>query len=695
MDKTPFIYTVQSDPRGVKTASMNALNWELMFKTNTDGMSKLAAYQTVAWVRRAVDVRANALSAIPFKVYGRRGRDVTDEWPITGNMPTLLWRLEAGLQIYGAGYLAVNKNIVGIDREFAWLLPTSITPKYNSKLGVTGFERRVKGEMIPLDADDLVYIWQPNLEAELGPGSGWVHTVLAEAGMAKSANEFAQQFFERGAIPAVILSVDGNPQRDELDRLEVWWRRMLSGVKRAWETVALKATVKPVTIGYPTKDLAMPELMQLVRNQIAVASGVPQTMFEDAAQVATRVAEDRQSFYSETIIPEAQLIENALNKQYFDKKGLRCELDFQALDVFQEDEASRADALTKYTLAGFPLLMACEVLGIDLTDEQKLALAAKERGPEPQPAPAVEETGEQEPPEEQPDAAKAELATWRRYAEKHGARKAAEFKAHDIDAATAGAIRDGLLLLDEAEHIRDAFVLKAKANRRTRRGEADPNTAGKDAWETVLQAKIRRLLVAEQGRVLALMFPAEKDAPIRVDTDDSFWDDEIGAWFKALFGDVFEMMQDAATAMLMRMPVGVDWTLVAERAAEFAHDYTYELVKGIVKKTRDVVSEAIERFIRTPGETRETMEAALRPFFGDVRASRIAVTETTRAYAEGEKRVVEQAKAAGYNMRKRWNTNEDELVCPECAALDGKDPGEQDPPLHPNCRCWITHEWVK
>jgi HK97 family phage portal protein len=676
---------------------MNALNWDLMFSNNTGGgISKLAAYQTVAWVRRAVDVRANALSAIPFKVYGKRGKDVTDSWPMSNSISTLLWRLEAGLQIYGAGYLAVNKNIVGIDREFAWLLPSSITPKYDSKVGITGFERRVKGTVIPLDAEDLIYIWQPNLEAELGPGIGWVQTVLAEAGMAKSANEFAQQFFERGAVPALILSVDGNPKPDELDKLESWWRHLLAGVKRAWETVALRATVKPITIGYPTKDLAMPELMQLVRNQIAVASGVPQTMFEDAAQVATRVAEDRQSFYMETIVPEAQLIENALNKQYFDKQGWRCELDYNALDIFQEDEASRADALTKYTLAGFPLLMACEVLGIDLTDEQKLALAAQERKPEPAP---VVEAVEQEPPrevEEMPaDAVRAELATWRRYAEKHGARKAVDFKAHEIDAATAETIRDGLLLLDEAEHVRDAFVLKAKASRRTRRGEVDPNEAGKDAWETVLQAKIRRLLIAQQSRVLARMFPAEKDAPIRVDTDDSFWDDEIGAWFKALFGDVYEMMQDAATAMLARMPVGVDWTLVAERAAEFAHEYTYELVKGIVAKTRDVVSQAVERFIRTPGETRETMEAALRPFFGDVRASRIAVTETTRAYAEGEKRVVQVAKDAGYNMRKRWNTNEDELVCPECAALDGKDPGDSDPPLHPNCRCWITHEWVK
>lgn len=700
MDKAPFIYTVdaKADPRGVKSTTMNALNWDLMFGGDTGSLTQLAAYQTVAWVRRAVDVRANALSAIPFKVYGKRGADMTDRWPIAASMPTLLWRLEAGLQIYGAAYLAVNKNVVGIDREFSWLLPSTITPKYDRKLGVVSFERRVKSDIIQFSADDLIYIWQPNLEAELGPGRGWVQTVLAEAGMAKSANEFAQQFFERGAVPALILSVDGNPQRDELDRLESWWKHLLAGVKRAWETVAVRATVKPVIIGYPTKDLAMPELMQLVRNQIAVASGVPQTMFEDAAQVATRVAEDRQSFYMETIIPEVQLLEGTLNRQYFEQRGMRCELDYQSLDVFQEDEASRAESLGQLVSAGFPVALAAEVLGFDLTDEQWVVLKAQpdllERRITPQIHTVEPEAEEQETDENA--ASKAELATWRRYAEKHGALKAREFKTYEIDAVSASIIRDGLALLTDGEHVRTAFEpLKAKVVRRTKRGERDPNSDAKDAWEMVLDTKMRRMLKAQQKRVIDTLYPPTKDAPIVSRLEDDFWDDEIAAWFKALFGDMYEMMMDSATMMLTYMPVGVDWTLVAARAAEFAHNYTYELIKGITKVTRDIVSKTIERFITTPGATRETMEEALRPIFGEVRASRIAVTETTRAYAEGEKQTVEIAKEAGYNMRKKWHTNEDELVCPECAALDGKDPGEIDPPLHPNCRCWITHEWVR
>lgn len=38
-----------------------------------------------------------------------------------------------------------------------------------------------------------------------------------------------------------------------------------------------------------------------------------------------------------------------------------------------------------------------------------------------------------------------------------------------------------------------------------------------------------------------------------------------------------------------------------------------------------------------------------------------------------------------------WFTENDERVCDECAELHGTevDPNEFQPPLHPNCRCWI------
>jgi len=55
-----------------------------------------------------------------------------------------------------------------------------------------------------------------------------------------------------------------------------------------------------------------------------------------------------------------------LNRQVFGPQGLRLVLDWQALAIFQEDEAARAVSLAQLVTAGVPLDMAMEMLGMDL-----------------------------------------------------------------------------------------------------------------------------------------------------------------------------------------------------------------------------------------------------------------------------------------------------------------------------------------
>ena len=80
--------------------------------------------------------------------------------------------------------------------------------------------------------------------------------------------------------------------------------------------------------------------------------------------------------------------------------------------------------------------------------------------------------------------------------------------------------------------------------------------------------------------------------------------------------------------------------------------------------------------------------------FSRNRASMIAVTETTRAYASGNEAAW---RASQVVEGKEWMTAYDEAVCPICAPLSGKivklneSFGRVDkPPAHVNCRCWIV-----
>lgn len=139
--------------------------------------------------------------------------------------------------------------------------------------------------------------------------------------------------------------------------------------------------------------------------------------------------------------------------------------------------------------------------------------------------------------------------------------------------------------------------------------------------------------------------------------------------------------------------VGIDWTLANLAARDWASTYSYELVRGINETSRRVLQRAVSRWTES-GEPLSVLQKDLVPYFGRRRASMISSTEVTRAYSQAN---VETFKQNGV-LRHRWNTANDEIVCPICRPLNGQivtigsafTGGITQPPAHVNCRCWTV-----
>lgn len=138
------------------------------------------------------------------------------------------------------------------------------------------------------------------------------------------------------------------------------------------------------------------------------------------------------------------------------------------------------------------------------------------------------------------------------------------------------------------------------------------------------------------------------------------------------------------------------WTLINRWAADWARRYSYELIQGLIETTRERIRHLISSFItstQTVGELFQGIQES--GAYSPERAQAIAVTEVTRAFAEGN---LEAWRASGVVQGKRWNTNNDHLVCPTCGPLnqrvvplEGTFGGEiLAPPAHVRCRCWLT-----
>lgn len=150
---------------------------------------------------------------------------------------------------------------------------------------------------------------------------------------------------------------------------------------------------------------------------------------------------------------------------------------------------------------------------------------------------------------------------------------------------------------------------------------------------------------------------------------------------------VFDQLQNVGMAF--------DFTLVNTQARDWASRYTGELIQQIDETTRQAVREAVARWVEN-GEPLDALIADLRSGpFSARRASLIASTETTRAYAEANEIAYRES---GVVSQVEWRAAVDERVCPVCGGLHGtRAPlggtfagGYRNPPAHPGCRCWTA-----
>lgn len=219
-----------------------------------------------------------------------------------------------------------------------------------------------------------------------------------------------------------------------------------------------------------------------------------------------------------------------------------------------------------------------------------------------------------------------------------------------------------------------------------------PNLTNRDRLE---QEIAKAIVSALKGRAKELM-KLLGNPPRLENVPPSFWQ-EIGEDLTREIRPKLTKVFRASSAGLMgAATVGIDWAIVNQAAVDWALRYTFELVKGINENSVN----ALRKFVSTFYEEKLTLDELadnISEIFGEYRAAMIAVTETTRATAQGEKetaRLIEEG--AGIHMKPIFHTEKDETVCEVCGPMDGKEISNESeyPPLHPNCRCYTTYEFA-
>lgn len=172
------------------------------------------------------------------------------------------------------------------------------------------------------------------------------------------------------------------------------------------------------------------------------------------------------------------------------------------------------------------------------------------------------------------------------------------------------------------------------------------------------------------------------------------WDDITGLLQGAIQGQLEQVYLDAAEQLADGVNYAVSDRLLQEAATGWAEAWSFDLVQDLNTTSRAALSEALTAFSEQT-MTNQELSARVASIFGPARADQIAITEVTRAAAQGESFIAGELAKQGVVMAAIWETRIDDLVCAICGPRQGMERGTNwlyDPPAHVGCRCGVRYE---
>jgi HK97 family phage portal protein len=330
-DGGPFLYAI--GPGGIEPLSTKSTGNPLLdafygirdetgdFTHDPQGYAR--AYQANVWAFRCVRIRARTLASIPLDIQDGAGTVLTAH-PLTralGRSNTRLLRdTESDLQLFGDAYWTFGAGPRG-----AWLkrLNPQTIERDATAGGLRGYTQRIDGQAIARwTPEQLLHFYDYNPDDDLG-GLAAMSLALGAAGVINNMSAFAYYFFKHGAMPLGVLTVKNRLADTDRKRLEAEWERKFAGTKNAHRTVIFDGgEVEYTPVTPPPSELAMVELREEERRDIAAVFGVPMSIALAADPALYAAKQDYANFHTLEILPELDLLVDTMNTHLLPRYGI-------------------------------------------------------------------------------------------------------------------------------------------------------------------------------------------------------------------------------------------------------------------------------------------------------------------------------------------------------------------------------------
>lgn len=442
-------------------AEIDQPGWFLEFlKSGVSGDKSTELYNKVALFRQCLKLRCDSISGIPYQLTDAKGKEIAwGELFPASSLTELIWKTEAGFLLAGQAFWEIGRNVYGHVKGLNFINSFAVDVEY--KNGEYHFllnkqENGAHGQRLvnkPFEnVYEVVHFREYNPTSDVYAGRGDAQVAGISASLMHEIIRYPESYLSGGALPVTLLGVE-DAQPGEAERVASWVKSAGKGLGTFWDRIlGVRAkSISPQTLTPPIKDIQLTSLRDLAWQDIISAFGVPDSMVRSSAANYAVAVNDRKSFYEDKLEPRANKFAAVINEQLLAPMGgYKLAFDISQMALFQEDQEKRVTIFGGLRAGGMPVVLAADIAGIELTDDQRTEL---ERYVDETPTVSTPPTSQKKSELE------SELEKWQRFAEKRvkAGQPLRKFESGIIDPTLKAAIEGALEAASTPEGVRAVF----------------------------------------------------------------------------------------------------------------------------------------------------------------------------------------------------------------------------------------------
>lgn len=331
---------------------------------DADGLALAYAYNPIA--HRCVDLRASKVSDMPFRMIDKATKEPVETHPFIDAMrlseqiykKDLLASWEYSRAIHGMNYMEKVLDQYGRPLTFRWLNPRmiDIQDQYGYITEFLYFSNVYSGSTIHFKP------WEISYDFLFNPMDDWrglapMQVALQAININNAIQSNTKSFFQNGARPGGILAAKQGTHiaLPDQKRLLSWWEKQLEGPSKRFKTIFMPAALEYQAVQQPPS----PDHVELETDSAIIicnAFGVPHQLINASDSRYSAGSQHVKEFYENTIIPECEAIQDAINNDclpFLDDTGdFLFQFDFDQIRAMMDDQVNRATALNARLLSG-------------------------------------------------------------------------------------------------------------------------------------------------------------------------------------------------------------------------------------------------------------------------------------------------------------------------------------------------------